>query len=98
MDGDEGDGDGRGCMQDVACSGHSDSFKSMTDNAWPLDSVYKEVHICLPVLKRVWTTTFSLFEWEEIDCCNESSVFVGQTPDRPKVQDDSEDVSEEMKV
>ena len=84
MDGDGGAGDGGGRVRDVACSGHSDSFKLMTDNAWPLDSVYKEVRIRPPVLKRVWTMTFCLFEREEIDCCNESSVFVGQTPEEMK--------------
>jgi hypothetical protein len=72
---------------------------------------YKEVRIRPPVLKRVWTATFGLFEREEqIDYGNEPSVFVCQTPDRPtalrsppplrrkrrKVQD--EDVHEDMKA
>ena len=72
---------------------------------------YKEVRIRPPVLKRVWTATFGLFEREEqIDCGNEPTVFVCQTPDRPtalrsppplrrkrrKVQE--EDVHEDMKA
>ena len=72
----------------------------------------KEARIRPPMLKRVWTATFCLFEREElIDCGNESTVFVCQTPDRStalrsppplrrkrrKVENDSEDVSEELK-
>ena len=74
---------------------------------------YKEVRIRPPVLKRMWTATFGHFEREEqIDYGNEPSVFVCQTPGRPtalrsppplrrkrrKVEDDSEDVSEELKA
>ena len=72
----------------------------------------KEVRIRPPVLKRMWTATFGLFEREEqIDFGNEFSDFVCQTPDRStglrsppqaplrkrrRVQD--EDVSEDMKA
>ena len=70
----------------------------------------KVVRIRPPVLKRMWTATFGLFEREEqIDFGIESSVVFRQTPDRPtalrsppplhrkgrKAQE--EDVSEEIK-
>ena len=71
---------------------------------------HKEVRIRPPVLRRVWTATFGLFEREQIDCGNEPSASVSQTPDRPtalrsppplirkrrKVKD--EDVHEGMKT